>query len=143
MRRGGLPGSRGEEWNEKEPPPRKTEAELVRLVRNAAHRFVRALAGGDLDAAVAMSEGLVKDTLEKALKSYQASGHGRPRTDPKARAPANTLIENRADSWRVEQILVDPEDHNDWSLVFDARFDEESSLNLRFESLGPIGGNDS
>jgi hypothetical protein len=37
--------------------------------------------------------------------------------DPPARAPKNTRILSRDDGiWRIEQIILDPEDANDWAL---------------------------
>jgi hypothetical protein len=40
------------------------------------------------------------------------------RTDPKARNPENTRIVSKDDGvWRVEQILLDVEEANDWALV--------------------------
>ena len=50
-----------------------------------------------------------------ALAPYFAE-HGQLRLDPAARAPANTLVERGPSSWRVRQILLDPEEHREWSL---------------------------
>jgi hypothetical protein len=73
------------------------------------------------------------------LKEYVSSGHSRLRTDPAARSPAFTRIAKGASSWRVEQVLADPDDHNDWIAVFEARFGGDDTLQLLFQGLGPIG----
>lgn len=142
MRRGGGAGAvanRDAADVAPEAPPRKTDAELTRLVRNACHRFVRALASRDLDAALALlGGGATRDDLEKFLKDYAAAGHARLRTDPAARSPQNTRI-TKGGVWRVEQILVDPEDHNDWSAVFAVSFSETDELTMKLERIGPIG----
>jgi hypothetical protein len=118
--------------------PPWTDAEKVRLARNESHRLVRALAAGDLEAALGMlAGGPPKDELEKALKDYLA-GHQRLRTGPKARAPVHTRIEKGEGSWRVEQILLDPEDHDDWSLRFELVFLEDRKAELRWAGMGPV-----
>lgn len=123
----------------------KSAAELTRWLRNDLSRFLKALASRDLEAAAGIlrTEGAEKvwspGELETRMKEYM-SGHGRLRTDPKARNPSFIKVEKGADTWRVEQTLVDPEDHNDWVAVFEARFsDDESAPVLALESFGPIG----
>lgn len=127
-------------------PRRRSAAELTRWLRNEVHRFVRALAVRDVEAALSLlrsGEGLPTWTateLEARLKEYAGSGHGRLRTDPKARDPKFMTITKGDPAWTVEQTLVDPEDHNDWSARFTVEFpDEEGSPILALESLGPIG----
>ena len=79
----------------------------------------------------------LKDDLQKWLKDY-ATEHGRLRTDPKARFPQFTRIEKGSPAWRVEQVLVDPLERNDWSAVFSVNFNEDgSALQLTLEKLGP------
>jgi superfamily II RNA helicase len=119
-------------------PVRKTTAEKTRAVRNAAHRFVRALASRDVDALLGMAEGVVKDDLERVMKEYFAGGHSRLRTDPASRAPSNTHIDSTSEEWRVEQILCDPDEHNDWSVVFRVKFTEQDEPRFRLDKLGPI-----
>jgi hypothetical protein len=91
------------------------------LLRNELFFFLRALASRSLEVAAEMVEGeaapWTADRLEAALKPYYEE-HGAIRTDPVARRPANTLIEPSEDgaAWRVRQVIVDPEDDNDWML---------------------------
>ncbi|MGZ3713523.1 MAG: DEAD/DEAH box helicase, partial [Bdellovibrionota bacterium] len=123
------------------PPRRRTDSELIRLIRNETYRFVRALASRDFEAAAGMLEGgngASKDELEKKLKEYIAE-HQRLRTDPKARVPQFTIIEKAAPNWQAEQIFVDPLERNDWSAVFSVEVPEgEGALKLTLEKLGPI-----
>jgi superfamily II RNA helicase len=120
----------------------RSEKEIVRLIRNESHRFVRALAGRDFEAALTLLRpatlAISAAELETRLKEY-AANHGRPRSDPKARSPALTRITKELGLWRVEQVLCDPEDLNDWLVTFraDPRAPEGEPL-LEFLSLGPI-----
>jgi superfamily II RNA helicase len=130
-------------------PPTRSDAEKTRIARNEAHRFVRALASRDLEDAVAMIASHLapespewkakKEELEKTLKEY-LSGHQRVRTDPKARVPQFLLIDKNSSPWRVEQVLLDPEEHNDWSVVFQMEIPASGSPVLLLEKFGPIGG---
>lgn len=120
-----------------EPVRALTDAELTRLARNEAHRVVRAIAGRDVEVILGIfAEPPAKDALEASLKAYYA-GHQRVRTDPKARSPNFTAISKHP--WSVEQTLIDPEDHNDWSVAFGIEFAEDGTAQLRFERLAPIG----
>ena len=127
-----------------EKPKGKSEAEQTRLVRNAAHAFLRALAVRDVEGALAIAnqdpDGAKKwtaDDIEAPMKAYHAD-HPRIRTDPKARLPQFTTIQKGGKQWRVEQVLVDPLERNDWMAAFTAKITDEGPL-LALESLGPIG----
>jgi len=99
----------------------RDERSFTVLLRNELFFFLRALASRDYDVASEMVEGEAEpwtpDRLEAALKPYYAE-HSAIRTDPVARRPANTLVERSEDGalWRVRQIIVDPEDDQDWML---------------------------
>jgi hypothetical protein len=77
------------------------------------------------------------------LTIYQAS-HGRIRLDPEARNIRHTYITPSEDKrhWRIQQMLIDPAEANDWVAEFDAdlaqsRTSGEPALRLvRFGSLG-------
>ncbi|MGZ3727951.1 MAG: DEAD/DEAH box helicase [Bdellovibrionota bacterium] len=121
-----------------EAPKVRSDAELTRLARNEAHRFVRALATRDPEAVLAMlSDPPSKDAVEKFLKDY-AAGHQRIRTDPKARGPGFTKIE-KGPIWLVEQTLVDPEDHNDWFVALRMEFPLEGAPKITLDKWGPVG----
>ena len=95
-------------------------------VRNECFRLVRALASGDFEAALGMIEPEGEgesgqgvrwsaDEFTRRLEAYRAD-HGRIQTDAKARDPKNLHVERGTESWKAQQILTDPEGHNDWSL---------------------------
>jgi hypothetical protein len=45
--------------------------------------------------------------------------HAVLRLDPKARSPVNTrVVARQPTAWTIEQVLLDPEEDNDWVLVF-------------------------
>jgi len=141
MRNGNVIAAlRGEEVEPAKPKPR-SEAELVRLVRNAVHSFIKALASRDLDAAMAMIQpGWSRDDVEKKMIEYHKE-RARLRTDPVARHPQHTHITKGAGTWQVVQVLVDPEDHNDWAAVFRVEVSQDPELAplLFLESIGTIG----
>jgi superfamily II RNA helicase len=95
------------------------EKEFTVLVRNAVFAVVRALARKDWSAAEALVEKgeWTAARLETEFASFFAE-HAAMRTDPKARNPENTRVVSKDDGvWRVEQILLDVEEANDWALV--------------------------
>jgi superfamily II RNA helicase len=96
------------------------EKEFTVLVRNAVFAVVRALARKDwLGAAALVEPGeWTAERLEAALAAFFAE-HAALRIDPQARNPENTRIVSKDDGvWRVEQVLLDTEEANDWALVF-------------------------
>ncbi|EYF07553.1 DEAD/DEAH box helicase [Chondromyces apiculatus] len=99
----------------------RDERAFTVLLRNALFFFLRALAARDYEVAAEMVEGegdpWTAERLEAALAPYFAE-HTAIRTDPVARRPQNTLVEPTEDGavWNVKQILVDPEDDQDWML---------------------------
>ncbi|MDR3608604.1 MAG: DUF3516 domain-containing protein [Oligoflexia bacterium] len=119
------------------------------LVRNEVFRFVRALASGDFEEAVSMtSEGSRRwgvAEIEAMAREYSA-GHQRLCTDPKARSPVHMRVKEEGadgnrDFWQIEQILVDPEGHNDWSARFTidlARSRQENRIVLGLDEIGAI-----
>lgn len=92
--------------------------ELTVLVRNAVFGLVRALSRRDYALAASLVEpGEWSEARLAAAFSTFFSEHAAIRLDPPARAPENTRISTDPDGlWRVQQILLDPEDHNDWAL---------------------------
>ncbi len=82
--------------------------------------------------------------LRKAIDDYHA-GHQYICLDPNARNLRHTYVIASEDkkTWRVQQVLVDPEEHNDWMVEFDvdlvsSKAAEEPVLQLR--RVGVIGG---
>ena len=80
--------------------------------------------------------------MAQALDSFHAE-HERICLDPNARNARHTYVIPADDkkTWRVQQMLVDPEDHNDWVAEFEVDLGESKKsgdpvINLRrFGSL--------
>ncbi len=77
------------------------------------------------------------ERLKQVLEAYHAD-HERICLDPNARNIRHTYVIPSEDkrTWRVQQMLVDPEEHNDWVAEFDVDLNEsrktgEPVLNLR------------
>jgi superfamily II RNA helicase len=92
--------------------------ELTVLVRNALFAFVRALARRDYATASALLEPgdtSKPEALESALAPFWTE-HAAIRTDAHARSPEHTrIVSTEGGVWRVEQVLADAEDANDWA----------------------------
>jgi hypothetical protein len=110
--------------------PVRDERELMVLVRNAIFAFVKAVAKRDWHAAAAR--------LEAEVAPFFAE-HATLVTDTRARGAANTRVTAKSDDvWRVEQVLCDPEEANDWAVTFDAlisRVADEGRPVLRVASV--------
>jgi hypothetical protein len=83
------------------------------------------------------------DRLKAAWAEYHAD-HERIRLDPEARNLKHThvVISEDRRSWRVDQVLVDPDEANDW--VFEVRVDLAASRaaqapHLQLVRIGPVG----
>ncbi len=114
---------------EKSPEQRKHVAftrnrpAFTRAVRNAVFTLVKAFAQENVAEILAQVEpadagGAAWNAgrIEGLLDAYFAD-HGRIRLDPEARAAKHSRIDDgEPRRWVVEQILVDPDEHNDWSL---------------------------
>ena len=97
-------------------------------IRTRIFRFLRELANGDYEAALehlsltgqSGGENWSAALLAKRLEAYYA-GHGYIRLDPEARNSRHTYVIPSEDKkrWAVQQVLVDPEGHNDWKADFD------------------------
>src|SRR5512137_369303 len=102
-------------------------------IRTRVFMFLRAWSLGDHAGALAVldrpREGSddrtwAPDDLKAALEAY-AVEHGPVRFDPEARNLRHTHVSEMADglAWRVEQMLVDPDMHNDWVAEFGVDLD--------------------
>lgn len=140
MRAGGnvwMAALRGEVV-EAPPPPKLSEPEIMRLVRNAVHASLKALASRDWEA-IKLAAGFTQEELEKKLEEFRQE-HTRLRTDPKARFPQFTKVAKDGNAWTIEQVLVDPLDRNDWLAVFRVEVNREPDFApaLELVSLGAI-----
>jgi Domain of unknown function (DUF3516)/Helicase conserved C-terminal domain len=93
------------------------------LVRNEMFHLLKELAARDYAAAAARlaegggpeggGEAWTPEGIEAALLPYFEE-HATIRLDPAARSPKNTMLDRGEHRWGVKQIVVDPEEDNDW-----------------------------
>lgn len=121
------------------------------FVRNEIFRFLRALALREYPIALAMVVALPEEEkivysakeLEALMATYDAD-HARINIDPQARHPSHTTIrvQDQGVAWTVEQVLTDPDGHNDWVMEFTVDMDksrEAAKPVLSLVRIGPIG----
>jgi hypothetical protein len=118
-------------------------AAFRRLVRTTVLGFLQDIAARDWEAAAArVGTPVEARKLETAFGAY-FDARGRLRLDPEGRSAKHThWDESDAKEWRIAQVLVDPEEQNDWEAVFTVSLEAsriESRAALRFDGVGPIG----
>ncbi len=132
-------------WEEAQRDITRDKEAFTAMVRNAVFTFLRAVSIGDYPAALAsLEEGgeqpWTADRLRAAFEGYLAA-RTRLRLDPEARNRRHTYVtpdDEDKDRWRVQQMLVDPEEFNDWTAEFDldlARSRERGEPALRLRRL--------
>ncbi len=117
----------------KEVPFTRKKAEFLRATRRAVFDFVKEISRENYEVAAEMMGGKALEIRE--MMSGYFEEHGIIRMDPEARSAKYLRIEGD----RYEQILVDEEGLNDWSVVFEvdrAKSDEEQRVVLRLEGMG-------
>jgi hypothetical protein len=117
----------------KEVPYTRRKAEFVRATRRAVFNFVKEISRENYEAAADLV-GSKAFELREMMTGYFEE-HGIIRMDPEARSSAYLRIEGD----RLEQILVDEEGLNDWSVVLDldwAQSDLENRVVLCLRELG-------
>jgi len=107
------------------------------VIRNRIFIFLRSLVIGELESAFASltspqdgdGQAWTVERLQMALDDYHA-GHQHLCLDPNARNARHTYVVPAEDkkSWRVQQMLVDPEEHNDWVAEFEVDLVESRKL---------------
>jgi superfamily II RNA helicase len=140
----------GRAEDEKEDITRNPRA-FTTLVRTDIFSIIRTLAERNFEAALQNLDTLADETgenwtaprLERAALDYLKE-YERITLDNEARNLRHSYIKPAEDkkSWLVQQTLVDPEGHNDWSL--DVRVDLDASRaagkpHLQLLRIGPIG----
>lgn len=135
------------------PGADEAEADITRdakaftaAIRTRIFSFLRGLVIEDYETALAnvTSAGdWTPDKLKQTLETYYAD-HERICLDPNARNARHTHVLPSEDkkTWRVQQILVDPEDHNDWMAEFEVDLEESKKSGepvLKLRGLGPVG----
>lgn len=98
----------------------RNKREFTALVRNGIFAFLRPLSLGDYAAALShVTSEKTAAALADEVEPYY-DDHERIRLDNEARNGRHTYIEPSEDeqTWRVCQMLIDPEEHNDWQCEF-------------------------
>ena len=118
-------------------------------IRTRIFTFLRAMVIGDYEQALASlpspeqpeGEPWTAKRLEQAMESYYA-GHQRLCLDPNARNMRHTYVTPAEDkrSWRVQQMLVDPEEFNDWVAEFEVNLAESRQAGEPVPRLKRFGG---
>jgi hypothetical protein len=106
-------------------------------IRNRIFMFLRGLVIGDFAEAIAQlgspndvdGQPWTPERLQQALDDYHVE-HERICLDPNARNARHTYVIPSDDkkTWRVQQMLVDPEEHNDWVAEFEVDLGETRQL---------------
>jgi hypothetical protein len=117
-------------------------------IRNRIFTFLRGLVMEDYEAAIANlnsqndadGQPWTAARLQQALDDYHAE-HERICLDPNARNARHTYVIPSDDkkSWRVQQMLVDPDDLNDWVAELDVDLAESRKLGEPFLRLRRLG----
>jgi superfamily II RNA helicase len=142
---------------ERRPPRSEGPPDVTRdpkaftaAIRTRIFAFLRAWSIGRDEAALDVIDTPVDGegepwTVERlrAAREAHAAQHGGLRLDPEARNLRHTSVQPAEDrkSWRVQQMLVDTEGLNDWTLELDVDLDaarESGEPVLRLRRLGPL-----
>ena len=120
-------------------------------IRNRIFSFLRGLVNGEFEQALSHLSSVndsennswTDERLKSALDAFYAE-HERICLDSNARNLRHTYVTPLDDkrTWRVQQMLVDPEEHNDWVAEFIvdlAASRQNSEPVLRLQRLAPLG----
>jgi superfamily II RNA helicase len=126
---------------------RDTKA-FTAAIRNRIFVFLRGLVIGDYEAAIANLNGPTDaegqlwtvERLDAAVEAYHLA-HERICLEPEARNARHTYVVPAEDkkTWRVQQMLVDPEGDNDWVAEFVVDLTESRGSGEPFVRLARIG----
>jgi superfamily II RNA helicase len=119
-------------------------------IRTRIFTFLRGLVMGDFDSALASlsdaadpaGQPWTPERLEQILERYHQD-HERIRLDPAARNLQHTYVIHAADqrAWRIQQMLVDPAEHNDWVAEFEvdlAQSQKSGEPTLKLARIGSL-----
>jgi hypothetical protein len=117
-------------------------------IRNRIFGFLRGLVNADYEQALTYlsstedpdGQTWLPDGLDALMEQYHAD-HDRICLDPNARNARHTYVTPSDDKkiWRVQQMLVDPEEHNDWSVEFEVDLAASRKAEAPFLRLKKIG----
>ncbi|RBP37625.1 RAD3-like DEAD/DEAH box helicase [Roseimicrobium gellanilyticum] len=124
----------------------RNKREFIALVRTEIFRFLRPLAMGNYKLAASQFSQLrsiwSEESLIATLDPYYDE-HERISIDNEARNGRHTYVESSEDkrTWRVCQVLVDPEGLNDWQMEFSVDLEqarEAGKPTLALLGIGPV-----
>jgi superfamily II RNA helicase len=143
---------RAEQKEARPPGAEEAERDITRdtkaftaSIRTRIFSFLRGVVNGDYEQALSHLGSLegpdggawTAGQLAQRIEAYHA-GHETIRLDPEARNARHTYVIPAEDkrSWTVQQVLVDPAEHNDWKAEFEvdlmaSRETGEPALRLR------------
>lgn len=129
-------------------PISRDRTKFTRAVRNRVFDFVKELSRGNWLPALEISGEVGEWTaviIAEKMDEYFAE-HDGIRLDPEARNAKHCFVTEVSESgkrqWRVEQILVDRDELNDWSVVFEVdleQCDAAGEIVLSLVGIGPVG----
>jgi superfamily II RNA helicase len=134
------------------PGAEEAEADFTRnakvftaAIRTRVFAFLRAVADGEFEAAAEMG-GWSAEKIRAAVDEYRRE-HSRIRLDAEARNARHTYVRVGEDgkTWTVEQMLVDPEELNDWVAEFEVDVvgsRERQEVVMALRRIGAVGGGD-
>jgi superfamily II RNA helicase len=102
------------------PDITRNKREFTALIRTEIFRFLKPLSTEHYAAAIStVSTSFTADALAALMEPYYTD-HDRIRLDNEARNGRHTYVEPSEDnkSWRICQVLIDPEEVNDWEAEF-------------------------
>jgi hypothetical protein len=119
-------------------------------IRNRIFSFVRGLVIRDYESALTHLDSAddpdgqpwTPDRMRLVIEEFERE-HERLCLDPNARNVRHTYVTPSEDkrTWRVQQMLVDPEEHNDWVAEFEvnlAKSREANEPRLQLRKIGPL-----
>jgi superfamily II RNA helicase len=138
------------------PPPGAAEPDITRdtkaftaMIRNRVFTFLRGLVIGEFEQALAAlaspdqpdGQPWTASRLREALEAYYAE-HKAICLNPNARNLRHTYVIPSQDHklWRVQQMLVDPDEANDWVAEFEVDLEQSRNANDPALRLRRIGG---
>jgi hypothetical protein len=128
----------------------RDEREFTRQVRQRVFGFLQSLTAGDFEGALDWLDDSTGESGEawtdrafRTLAESYGREHQRVSLDPEARNARHTFVKPEEDrtAWRVDQVLVDPDGHNDWTATFRVELQASRDLrrpHLRLLRLGPV-----
>jgi len=130
---------------------RDTKA-FTAAIRNRIFSFLRGLANRDFEQALTQlsvaddphAQPWTAERLEKVLEEFHLE-HERICLDPNARNLRHTYIIPSEDkrTWRIQQMLIDPQEHNDWVAEFEVWLAESRTSGepvLQLRRVRPLAG---